>query len=109
IPLYRRFPRKGQRLHLLRVDSHSPETKERVLEILAGELLDYLFIDGDHTYEGVQRDFRMYSPLVRSGGIVAFHDIATHTQGSDCQVAQFWNDIKNGYEHREIIEDLKPG
>jgi cephalosporin hydroxylase len=109
IPLYRRFPRKGQRLHLLRADSHFPETKERVLKILAGERLDYLFIDGDHTYDGVQRDFRMYSPLVRSGGIVAFHDIATHAQGSDCQVAQFWNDIKNGYEHREIIEDLKPG
>jgi predicted O-methyltransferase YrrM len=109
IPLYRRFPRKGQRLHLLRADSHSPETKERVLEILAGEQLDYLFIDGDHTYDGVQRDFQMYSPLVRSGGIVAFHDIATHAQGSDCQVAEFWNDIKNGYEHREIIEDLKPG
>jgi predicted O-methyltransferase YrrM len=109
IPLYRRFPRKGQRLDLLRADSHSAETKERVLEILAGERLDYLFIDGDHTYDGVQRDFQMYSPLVRSGGIVAFHDIATHAPGSDCQVAEFWNDIKNGYEHREIIEDLKPG
>jgi hypothetical protein len=34
-----------------------------------------LFIDGDHTYEGVRRDFEMYSPLVRKGGIIAFHDI----------------------------------
>src|SRR5580704_6761254 len=73
IPLFRRFPRAGQQLHLIRADSHSLETKERVLQILAGEELDYLFLDGDHTYSGVQRDFQMYGPLVRSGGIVAFH------------------------------------
>jgi len=36
---------------------------------------DFLFIDGDHTYEGVEGDFEMYSPLVRRGGIIAFHDI----------------------------------
>jgi len=37
--------------------------------------LDFLFIGGDHTYEGVRMDFEMYSPLVRSCGIVVFHDI----------------------------------
>jgi len=45
---------------------------------LNGEPLDFLFIDGDHTYEGVKRDFEMYSPLVRNGGIIAFHDIVKH-------------------------------
>lgn len=33
-----------------------------------------LFIDADHSYEGVRRDFESWSPLVRPGGIVAFHD-----------------------------------
>jgi predicted O-methyltransferase YrrM len=37
--------------------------------------LDFLFIDGDHTYEGVKQDFEMYTPLVRKGGLVAMHDI----------------------------------
>jgi predicted O-methyltransferase YrrM len=37
--------------------------------------VDFLFIDADHSYEGVKKDFEMYSPLVRKGGIIAFHDI----------------------------------
>ena len=109
VPLFRRFARAGQQLHLIRADSHSPGTKERVLQILDGEQLDYLFLDGDHTYYGVQRDFQMYAPLVRSGGIVAFHDIATYNPESKCQVAKFWSEIKNHYQHREIIEELNQG
>ena len=104
IPLYRKFPRAGQRLDLIRANSHAPETKERVLRILGGELLDYLFLDADHTYRGVELDFQMYSPLVRSGGIVAFHDIVTHKQGSSCDVAQFWGEIKQRYDHLEFVD-----
>lgn len=108
IPLYRRFPRSGQRLHLIRADSHTVETKERVLRILSGEPLDYLFLDGDHTYDGVRRDFEMYAPLVRSGGIVAFHDIVVHQSETQCEVKRFWNEIKQRYQHREIIADRRP-
>jgi len=109
IPLYRRFPRSGQRLHLIRADSHAAETKQRVLRILSGEPLDYLFLDGDHTYEGVRSDFEMYAPLVRSGGIVTFHDIAEHKREKDCGVDRFWNDIKECYRYREVIADPKQG
>lgn len=104
IPLFRRFARRGQQLHLIRADSHAPETKNRVLKILAGERLDYLFIDGDHTYSGIRRDFHMYSPLVRSGGIVALHDIVTYDVKSRCEVGKFWNEMKQNYRHREIVE-----
>jgi len=107
--LFRKFARADQKLHLIRGDSHSPETKEGILRILDGEQLDYLFLDGDHTYCGVQRDFQMYAPLVRSGGIVAFHDIVTYKQESDCQVEKFWREIKHQYQHREIIENMDKG
>ena len=109
IPLFRRFPRRGQQLHLIRANSHFPETKERVLRILDGQQLDFLFLDADHTYGGVKQDFEMYSPLVRSGGIVTFHDIHTYKQGTGCEVAQFWNEIKNGYRYLEIVEGLIQG
>ncbi|MCH7526295.1 MAG: class I SAM-dependent methyltransferase [Planctomycetes bacterium] len=33
-----------------------------------------LLIDADHSYEGVRRDFELWSPHVRPGGIVVFHD-----------------------------------
>jgi len=43
--------------------------------ILGSRKLDFLFIDGDHSYEGVRRDFEMYSPLVREGGIICMQCI----------------------------------
>lgn len=109
IPLYRRFTKGRQKLHLLRADSHAPETKERVRELLAGEQLDYLFLDADHSYQGVRSDFEMYAPLVRSGGMVAFHDIVSHRRETQCEVMTFWNEIKGRYRHREFIEELKNG
>jgi len=109
IPLFRKFTKPGQRLHLIRANSHRQETKERVLRILNGELLDYLFLDGDHTYDGVRRDFEMYAPLVRSGGMIALHDIAVHNQDTDCQVDKFWSELKNQYRNQEIVEDSRQG
>lgn len=109
IPLYKRFAGPGQTLHLIRADSHRTDTLQRVTNILRAEPLDYLFIDGDHTYEGVKRDFQMYSPLVRKGGRVVFHDIAPHPQGLGGEVPRFWSEIKDQYLSREIITDSTGG
>jgi cephalosporin hydroxylase len=106
---YQRFARRKQKLHLLQGDSHSPEMLHRAKAALEGQPLDYLFIDGDHTYEGVKRDFELYSPLVRKGGLIAFHDIAEHPPEIGCEVAQFWNEIKTRYRHSEFIEDRNQG
>jgi predicted O-methyltransferase YrrM len=38
------------------------------------QTIDLLFIDGDHTYEGVKIDLELWVPLVKPGGIVAGHD-----------------------------------
>lgn len=35
---------------------------------------DFLFIDGDHTYQGAYDDWQAYGGLVRPGGMVAIHD-----------------------------------
>ena len=109
IPIFRRFPKSGQELHLIRADSHLAETKRQVLQLLQDEKLDVVFIDADHTYEGVSRDFEMYGPLVRSGGMVAFHDIVTHKQGTPCEVERFWKEVKQKYRHREFVEHPEPG
>jgi len=89
----------------MRANSHNPNTFELVKNILDGRMVDFLFIDGDHTYEGVKRDFNMYSSLVKEGGIIAFHDIANHPLESGCNVDKFWNEIKIDNESLEIIED----
>jgi predicted O-methyltransferase YrrM len=72
---------------------------------LAGREIDFLFIDGDHTYEGVKSDFEMYSPLVRAGGLVAFHDIVPDRFETTGEVHIYWNELKQrGYEQRELID-----
>jgi predicted O-methyltransferase YrrM len=70
--------------------------------------LDYLFIDGDHTYDGVKQDFEMYSPMVRPGGIIVFHDIVEHPS-STCKVDKFWAEVKQGRKHKEFVNDWKQG
>lgn len=41
--------------------------------------IDLLFIDGDHTYAGCAADIAAWTPHVRVGGKVAFHDTACLT------------------------------
>jgi predicted O-methyltransferase YrrM len=36
--------------------------------------IDFLYVDGDHSYEAVVRDVRNFVPFVREGGVFAFHD-----------------------------------
>jgi predicted O-methyltransferase YrrM len=40
-------------------------------------VLDILFVDGDHTYEGTRDDFTNYVPMVRSGGLIICHDVCS--------------------------------
>lgn len=36
--------------------------------------IDYLHIDADHSYEGVKKDFEMYSKLLSPHGLISIHD-----------------------------------
>jgi len=111
IPLYKGFRLPKQKLHLLRADSHSKETLEKVKNILGDRKVDFVFIDGDHAYEGVKKDFEMFSPLVKKDGMIAFHDIVVHPSETGCEVNKFWNEvIKEGkYQSAEIVDDWNQG
>lgn len=37
-------------------------------------MLDFLFLDGDHQFISVQRDYTQWTPLLKKGGILAMHD-----------------------------------
>lgn len=43
--------------------------------------IDVLLIDGGHSYENVSEDFSLWSPFVRSGGCVLFHDLYSFPDG----------------------------
>jgi len=108
VPIYKYFKKEGQQLFLLREDSHLEASLNKIKEILSGKQVDFLFIDGDHSYEGVKKDFEMYSPLVKKGGVIAFHDVAPNgIEGLTGGVPTFWKEVKNKYKYKEFIKDEK--
>ena len=46
----------------------------KIVKGVEDESIDTLFIDGDHTYEGVKKDIEAWMPKVKKGGTIIFHD-----------------------------------
>ncbi|UCH75599.1 MAG: class I SAM-dependent methyltransferase [Rhodospirillales bacterium] len=105
--LVRAFPPPGSacEVSVLIGDSHASEFAETVKRTLDGDPVDFLFIDGDHTEEGVAQDYAMYAPLVRPGGLVAFHDIVDHQPLATNQVHHFWKKVRVGADVKEIVDN----
>lgn len=49
------------------------KTSEYASDMIPGDL-DFVYIDGNHSYEFVKNDIKCYYPLVKDGGIVGGHD-----------------------------------
>jgi len=85
-------------VHVVTGDSHEQKTWQEVNSILGphAPTLDLLFLDGDHSYEGVKADWNDYRGFVRPGGLVAFHDIADshYHRRRGCEVARFWGELR---------------
>lgn len=81
-------------------NSHDEKTKRKVKQTLGEDSIDFLFLDGDHSIEGVSQDWEMYCGLVREGGCIAFHDIAdtNFTQSIGIGVPEFWQRL-SGVKH----------
>lgn len=104
----------SQHLTCFKADTHDPNTLARVKEWLHGDRLDFLFIDGDHSLSGVSADYQMYAPLVRPGGLIAFHDIVPdhrtrygrETTADAGEVPIFWRQLKDDHpDYVEFIDD----
>lgn len=105
LPLLKAMAGPGQDLRLIDGDSKETSSVERFAAALGGRKLDLLFIDGDHTWEGVSSDYRLYSPFVRPGGVIAFHDIQPGLENLDVAVSRFWKESALPGERKEFIED----
>lgn len=106
--VYQQLTLPRQKAAFIRGDSHATVSLKAVRQALAGNAVDLLFIDGDHTYEGVKQDYEMYSPLVRRGGVVALHDIVPNP-APECKVDLFWNELKAQAAVEEIVENWGQG
>jgi len=81
----------GKRIDYIAGNSQNVDSLEAVEARLKGQLLDFLFIDGDHSAVGVAADYDLYKKFVRPGGLIAFHDIAEHPKETGCEVKVFWD------------------
>jgi predicted O-methyltransferase YrrM len=87
----------GEDFKLFIADSQTEETRDKVKEFCPE--YDLIFIDGDHSYEGVRRDFELYQELLSPRGYIVFHDIDPDhifRDGAGGQVYKFWQDLSYG-------------
>lgn len=47
------------------------------LNLLEPDSLDYIYIDADHSYNGVKKDIEASYRVIKSGGIIQFNDYTT--------------------------------
>lgn len=81
---------KGQsKINLIKGNSHNLETIDELAKRLNGNLVDLFFIDGDHGFEGVKKDFLNYEGFVKVGGVIVFDDYNSRWPG----VVKFANSI----------------
>ena len=87
-------------------NSQDPEVRDQATSHFGRHGIDFLFIDGDHHYDAALKDFEMYAPLVKSGGIIGFHDIqrdpqrVPHHEGVECR--RLFDELKQKHASIEI-------
>ncbi len=66
---------------------------------------DFIFIDGDHTYDAVKNDFDMYYPKIKSGGLIFFHDSRMNRGGANFHVgsSKFVDEVIQTNNNLELI------
>ena len=77
--------------------SHDLETLNTLIKYI--DEIDVLFIDGDHSYDGVILDFEMYSKLVKNGGYIIFDDYNDYQYSPQVKPAvdSIISNLKNSY------------
>lgn len=94
--LLSKVPEVRKYITQINCNSHNFTQTDNIIKSNGFELVDLLFIDGDHTYEGVKQDFNNYIKYLNPRGIIILHDIAliSKNKGKDSiEVYKFWNEI----------------
>lgn len=68
-------------------DSHDVYTQFK------DESIDFLFIDGDHRYEGIAKDLKLWYPKIKYGGVIAGHDYL-NAEGVNRAVNEFFKSFE---------------
>jgi hypothetical protein len=75
-----------------------------------GVKFDFIFIDGDHSYEGVRNDYEKFKQFLASDGFMAFHDIVYSEENlqNNARVDILWNELNTyGLEKYQFVSRLR--
>lgn len=88
-------------------DSTDGNTLHQVKLALDGYAPDVVFIDGAHDYKSARRDWDLYSPLVKPGGLVVLHDTQGYPNNPSVEVPFLWAELRQTWRTTELVD--KPG
>jgi len=93
----RGYAKPTQTVRLIKGDSHDPSIRRQVEDSVGHA--DLLHIDGDHSEAAVRADWADYSPLVRPGGLVVFHDIS-----DGGPIGALWAELSHRFWNVKFVE-----
>ncbi len=76
--------------------------------VLASGPVDFVFVDGDHSWSGISSDWSAWSVGVKRGGVVALHD-SVSSRGRDIEAAgsvRFTREVVAVDKRFELIETV---
>jgi len=91
--------------HNIHVMNRSTSESAMFVRELISNKFDMIFIDADHSYEGVKADFENWFPLMEPGAYILFHDYGNEHNG----VIDFVNNLIKHDTSIEYIEQCKKG
>lgn len=94
---------KNNSFTYLKGNSQSKDMVRRLQEIVSE--IDILFIDGDHSKEGVMNDFLLYQEMVVPGGYIVFDDYNDNEHSPEVKPAV--NTIVKNFLQYEVIGTIK--
>jgi predicted O-methyltransferase YrrM len=88
--------KQGYEVELILGDSSSPAVVQKVHAALPAGV-DFVFVDGDHSYTGVRNDFCNYFELLTDTGLMAFHDVWPRPAEPEIEVPKLWAEFAPRY------------
>lgn len=83
----------NKNVEIFPLDSHTEQAEQ---EIKSNAPYDLIFIDGDHSYEGVKKDLQLAKKYINPVGYIVFHDVENEidiNSESKIEVKRLWDEI----------------
>lgn len=73
---------KGYKKRWTFIENYSYKVHKR----FKNKSIDFIFIDGSHIYEDVKKDYKLYYPKIKKGGLIFIHDSRMNRGGANFHI-----------------------